>query len=125
MLPFFSAVNCRLEFKCSGIKIIPSPSGGEGSLALLSDWPLTLFVAAPAPVIIPVLSLAVILFATLGFVLSLVLPFDPWLLLMLYRRRLRFLLVYRRGRLLLLIAHCRTLALRSRMNLCRLDRSWF
>ena len=98
---------------------------GEGSLELLSDWPLTLFVAAPAPVIIPVLSLAVILFATLGFVLSLVLPFDPWLLLMLYRRRLRFLLVYRRGRLLLLIAHCRTLALRSRMNLCRLDRSWF
>jgi len=95
-------------------------------MAYYPDRTRLLFVASPASIIIPVLSLAVILFATLGFVLSLVLFFGPWfLLLMLNRRRLRFLLVYRRGGLLPLIAHCRTLVLRSRMNRHRLDRSRF
>lgn len=95
-------------------------------MACYSDRTRLLFVAAPASIIISVLSLAVILFATLGFVLSLILFFGPWfLLLMLNRGRLRFLLVCRRCGLLSLITHCRTLALRSRMNRDRLDRSRF
>jgi len=90
------------------------------------DRTRSLFIASPASIIIPVLSLAVILLKTLGFVLSLILLFDPWfLLLMLNRSWLRFLLVCRRGGLLPLIAHCRILVLRSRVNRNRLDRSRF
>lgn len=95
-------------------------------MAYYSDRTMLLFIASPASIIIPVLSLAVILLETLRFFLSMVLFLVPWFLLsMLNRGRLRFLLVCRRSGLLSLITHCRTLVLRSRMNRDRLDRNRF